>query len=114
MFMPERLIPILLVLIEEGRFSMAEPLAQRCLEICTRFECNERWERGDVKSMLGTVLAGLGRFEEAEPLLLEGYRELNRKPYAFDEAGRALGWIVDLYEAWGKSDEAEAWRAKVK
>jgi tetratricopeptide (TPR) repeat protein len=111
-FMPARLIPILLVLIEQGRFAVAEPLARRCLEICTRFECHERWEKGDAQCILGAVLAGLGRFKEAESLLLEGYRDLSRKPHAFEEAARALEWIVELYEKWGKPDEAAAWRAR--
>ena len=63
-------------------------------------------------SLLGGALAGQGMREEAEPLLIEGYEKLQAPDVPIWKArkAKALQRIVDLYEAWGKPDEAAKWR----
>ncbi len=66
--------------------------------------------------MLGACLTGQKKYDEAEPLLVEGYRGiLARKDkiaisdrYFLD---RARGWIISLYEVWGKPAKAAAWQS---
>jgi tetratricopeptide (TPR) repeat protein len=70
------------------------------------------------KSLLGASLLGQKNYAGAEPLLVQGYEGLKPQP-GFNEdltplARRyrveALGWLVQLYDAWDKPDEAAKWR----
>lgn len=62
-------------------------------------------------SGLGTSLVHLGRYEEAEPLLLEGYRgRIEVFDAADDRTQRAIQGLVTLYESWNKPDEAAEFR----
>ena len=65
-------------------------------------------------SGLGAILTKLGRHDEAETFLLEAHRGL------VDSSGSdhvrtltAAGYLVELYEAWGKPDQAAEWRAEL-
>lgn len=59
--------------------------------------------------LLGDCLTELGRYQEAEQLLLEGYRVLREEQ---DQAARdAVERLVSLYDAWGKPDLAAEYRA---
>ena len=67
---------------------------------------------------LGGSLLGQAKYAEAEPLLLAGYegmraREAKTPRVKEDLPGTAGERIVRLYEAWGKPEEAKAWRAKL-
>ena len=78
-------------------------------------------------SQLGETISGQGRHAEAETMLVESYRELAKHPtpptwfvtitperpnrFAI-ERRRARERVVALYEAWGKQDQAEQWRAQ--
>ena len=64
----------------------------------------------------------VGAHADAEPLLLDNYRGLKR---AADEAGvasqsqrvllrDAVARLIDLYDAWGKPDEAAKWRNELE
>ena len=65
--------------------------------------------------MLGASLAGQKKYAEAEPLLLEGYRGMEERKaragspdsYYLNRAGE---WIVQLYQSWGKPEQAAEWR----
>jgi hypothetical protein len=69
-------------------------------------------------SLLGGALLGRGRYAEAEPLVVAGYRGMK------DRADRLPMWersyllaaaerVVRLYEEWGRPDQASAWKAKL-
>ena len=67
------------------------------------------------ESILGEHLVLARRFAEAGTLLLKGERGLvairgGDAPIIQDARGR----LVKLYEAWGKPEEAAAWRSKLK
>jgi hypothetical protein len=70
-----------------------------------------RWTYHWVSGLLGACLAGLGNFEEAEPLLLESYEQMDPPEALRMHKRDALERIVSLYEAWGREDRAAEWRA---
>jgi hypothetical protein len=76
------------------------------------------WFVFSIKSLLGASLSSQKRFAEAEPLLLASFAGLSAQeskiPLQSKKSLReALLRIVGLYEAWGKAQEAEKWRAKL-
>ena len=56
-------------------------------------------------------LVELGRYEEAEPLLLEAYPRLRLEHP--DRAEDTIRYLVKLYDAWGMPEKAAEWRAKL-
>jgi hypothetical protein len=73
--------------------------------------------------VLGASLLGQKKYAEAEPLLREGYRRIKRQPELEGSVPtpldrrylrEALGWLVRLYEEWGKPEQAAKWREERK
>jgi serine/threonine-protein kinase len=101
-----------------GRFHMnigdpvaAEPFERRKLQIYTETLGPDHAWTAFAKATLGSCLTAMGRFAEAERLLLESYTALHAGPGPEDRYTRdALGRLVTLYEAWGKADRAEQYR----
>ncbi len=61
----------------------------------------------------GKCLTRLGRYEEAERHLLAAYRAQVAAAGDEDEDAQAfVAWLIELYEAWGKPEQAATWRAK--
>src|SRR5262249_40423231 len=99
-----------------GRPGEAEPPLREALQIKTRVEPNA-WRTAVVKGWLGAALLRQQKYEEAEPLLLAGHAEMTarrRLMPAWDapEMDRAARFLVELYTALGKSEEAARWQAK--
>lgn len=68
----------------------------------------------DAEWLLGACLRGLGRYPEAEPLLLGSYPSLKRwRGERHDRTREALDSIIDLYVRWGKPEKAAAYRAMI-
>lgn len=109
---------VIMAYLPQGKFSESEPLAREVLDFYRRKQ-PDTWFRFLSESMLGASLAGLKRYAEAEPLLLDGYQGmLARKarslgPAGMSEWNAARKWIVELYEAWGKPEMAAEWRKKM-
>jgi tetratricopeptide (TPR) repeat protein/tRNA A-37 threonylcarbamoyl transferase component Bud32 len=60
----------------------------------------------------GRCLAKLGRFEEAEPHLLEGYQDLlTALGPDHDDTLRSVKYLAQLYEAWNRPEDAAVYRA---
>jgi tRNA A-37 threonylcarbamoyl transferase component Bud32 len=119
-----RPLPEILKRIEEstvdlGRFldetDHAEEAEALLRDALARVRCLQGDGHVDMVSALrpfAVVLNARGRFAEAEPLLLDGYAAL-LPPGRWDARRRAgLERIVELYEVWGKPDEAAGWRAR--
>ncbi len=69
---------------------------------------------GVATSLVGNCLAGQGRQEEAEQLLLAGYSTLVDAAGPYDDTTLdALARIAQFYDSHGQSERAEAWRAKI-
>jgi len=98
-------------LINQGWFVEAERVLRECLERYQADLPKSDWRIGRVTSLLGESLARQEKFEEAEPLLLEGYATLSQLaddfPRIFDQARQRL---VELYEAWGHPEQADPYR----
>ena len=65
------------------------------------------------KGWLGKCLTGLGRYQEAQTLLLESYHGFKETSYR-QRTLRALEALVILYQKWPKPDEAAEYRALLK
>jgi len=101
----------------EGKFTQCEPLAREA-EAFQQTHQPDNWQRFWAESLLGAGLAGEKRYVEAESLLLEGYRGMwerkDRMPVPkLRDVDSAKGWIVQLYETWGKPQKAAEWRHSI-
>ena len=97
------------------QYPAAETYLRECLTIREK-QLPDDWVLFNTKSMLGGALAGQKKFQEAEPLLVEGYsgmkdREEKIPPAAKTRLPEAIRRLVDLYTAWEKPEEAAKWRA---
>ncbi len=98
------------------KFDDSWPLAREAFEF-GRTRQPDAWQTFRTQSLLGVSLAGQQKFEEAESLLLEGYRGMvDRKDrmgvanmYHLD---RAYDWILEMYQSWGKPERAAEWRGR--
>ena len=62
----------------------------------------------------GQCLTALERYKEAEALLVPAYEGLAASlGPQHEQTGKALAYVIDLYEAWGKTEAVDAWRAKL-
>jgi serine/threonine-protein kinase len=99
-------------LIASGRAGMGESAARECIAIRERaLDAQDQWLTTNARSLLGAALAGQGRFEEAEAILLDADRALRSSILVPAENQRkARERIVALYEAWGKPERADEFR----
>ena len=99
----------------------AEPLLREGLRIRTyapglvpsrrRTFVEDDWSIGATKSLLGASLVALGRYDDAERVLLEAEHDLQSSPAVSDAELRTTRTrLVDLYVAWRKADKASAYR----
>ena len=73
---------------------------------------DDDWSPGATKSLLGATLVSLGRYNEAETVLLAARNDLASHGTPQQAAMRTtLTRLVQLYVAWGKRDRAESYRA---
>ncbi len=101
-----------------GRMTMAEGEGEDAVaafEKARRLVVSLRGENASatcrVSIELGGALTGLGRFDEAETLLLWTQQTLSAKgPAATRDLDRAKAALVKLYTAWKKPDQAARWR----
>jgi non-specific serine/threonine protein kinase/serine/threonine-protein kinase len=106
------------VYLKEGKYGQAEPLLREELSGYPKGK-TDSWDRFNCESLLGGSLAGQEMYLKAEPLLLSGYEGLHRQestvPFSRRvEVKHAAERIVQLYEAWGRTDKAADWRKKVQ
>jgi non-specific serine/threonine protein kinase/serine/threonine-protein kinase len=102
-------------LLGQKKYAEAEPLLRQSLEVREQKMPGD-WRTFSAKSMLGESLLGQQKYAKAEPFLLQGYegtkqREPKVPPQYRGRLVEALERLVRLYDAWGKKDEAQKWRA---
>jgi len=112
------LAEVSLGLLQHRQYPAAETYLRECLTIREK-KLPDDWVLFNTKSMLGGALAGQKKFQEAEPLLLEGYSGMKDRPAKIPPAaktrlGEAIRRLVDLYTAWDRPEEAEKWRKKLE
>jgi tetratricopeptide (TPR) repeat protein len=70
------------------------------------------WSIGAAKGLLGSTLVALGRYGEAEAVLLDARRDLEAEPGPPVRDVRATNTrLAELYEAWGRPERAAEYRA---
>jgi eukaryotic-like serine/threonine-protein kinase len=89
----------------------AEPLLRKALQSFRRALPGTDWRIGTVESLLGASLTSLGRFEEAESLLLDADGILkNLQGQQGGESSATRARLVALYDAWGRPEKATPYR----
>jgi tetratricopeptide (TPR) repeat protein len=96
----------------------AAPLVEESLAISEQEQPNGflTWS---TKLMLGTALVAQKKYSEAEPLLLRVYESVRQDDGKFRQERnfvrtQTLEQLIQLYDGWGKKDEAEKWRKKLE
>ncbi|MCG8409231.1 MAG: serine/threonine-protein kinase [Phycisphaerales bacterium] len=99
---------------KQGDYVAAEAYCRQALDI-RRAELPDGSPRvAETETLLAACLITLGRFEEAEPLLLNCYSVLEKaRTLSSPITQAALLQLVELYEAWDKPEEAARWREKL-
>jgi hypothetical protein len=105
-------------LLQQKKPGEAEPVLRECLAIRAKKE-PDAWTAFNTKSMLGGALLGQQKYADAEPLLLQTYEGMKQRADMIPKDGRArvteaLARLVQLYDAWGKPDEAAKWRKELE
>jgi non-specific serine/threonine protein kinase/serine/threonine-protein kinase len=103
------------LLLAQERFEEAEALLAPAVDAARHVLSRENVVTRALILRHGAALAALGRHAEAEAELREAY-EISLPTYGADDerTQQAVLALVDLYEAWGKPDRAEEWRAKLE
>jgi tetratricopeptide (TPR) repeat protein/tRNA A-37 threonylcarbamoyl transferase component Bud32 len=98
----------------EGKYEEAERLAREGLEIYSNALSAENMKIVSAEVTLGDIFAGQGRYTEAESLLLGGLEAMERvEERALYRLG-TLEALVDLYDAMGETEKADASRARIE
>jgi len=98
----------------QGKPSEAEPLYQTVVRTAPRALPAGHWQIALYQGLYGQCLVRLQRYEQAEAELLQSYAGLVAALGASHERTlRAVERLVTLYEAWGRSEQAAEWQAKL-
>ena len=90
-------------------------LSPRLIPNRRRIFPEDDWSIGATKSLLGASLIALGRYSEAEAVLLEARSDLAAaSPPSDRDLQQTIMRLVDLYVAWGKRDKAAQYRALLR
>jgi hypothetical protein len=105
-----------LAYLSQGKFVECERLAREATEADKKIRPDD-WQRFRAESLLGASLAGEKKYDEAEPLLVEGYQGMLARKDRIDVPYRyhldlAHQWLVQLYQAWGRPAKAAEWSKK--
>jgi tetratricopeptide (TPR) repeat protein len=101
------------ILVLRGRPSEGESALRECLAIREANLEPGDWLIASARLGLGHTLAAQDRSEEAEPLLLTSYEELQAKTQTpRSRLEKAREFLADLYERWGRPEEAARWRGE--
>jgi serine/threonine-protein kinase len=98
--------------LEQGETGVAEELVREALDVQEATLPADHWRIAYARTLLGHCLAARSQFQEAEPLLLDGYDALQTARGAKDRCvQKTLRRLVSLYEAWDRPDRTAAWSA---
>ena len=100
------------LLLGEGESNGAESLARQCVEVRRRALPEGHWQIAEAQSLLGACLHAQREFERAEQLLLQSLDVLRQSRAATDRhTATTIRRLAELYEAWGRPEEAAKYRA---
>jgi len=97
----------------QGRTKEAEAMSRQALAYYTGRYRDHHWRIASIKSVLGACLTQQGRYAEAEPMLQDALPHL-RKAFGpvHPHTRKIHERLADLYEAWGKPEQAKAYRGE--
>jgi tetratricopeptide (TPR) repeat protein len=93
------------LLLAERRFDEALKVAIEARRILALSLPDNHWRVAMAKNTQGAALTGLGRYKEAEPLLVGSLEKLYGSPVP-DLPARGRQRLVELYTAWGRPQDA--------
>jgi tetratricopeptide (TPR) repeat protein len=93
------------LLLAERRFDEAMKVAVDARRVLALSLPDDHWRVAMAKNTQGAALTGLGRYKEAEPLLVGSLDHLYGSPVP-DLPARGRKRLVELYTAWGRPEEA--------
>ncbi len=100
------------LLLDQGEVDEAGELLASALVTARGSESGPSALEASIESYWGAYLTAVGRYPEAEPFVIEGYRALREaKGAGHTDTQEARGFVAKLYEAWGRDDEAARYRA---
>jgi tetratricopeptide (TPR) repeat protein len=110
-------------LLKQQKYAEAEPVFRERLTILQKKPSQARltWQP---QSQLGAALLGQQKYAEAEPLLIQAYQGMKKMerdvghelpgPSTKGRVTESLEWLVQLYDAWNKPEEAAKWRKELE
>ncbi|MCC7015413.1 MAG: protein kinase [Planctomycetes bacterium] len=100
-------------LLDLGQGARAEPILRRVLEDRRARLDPSHWRLASSEALVARSLALQGRHAEAEPILLACQERLERALGARSvRVVIGLDHLAELYESWGRPDEARVWRER--
>jgi serine/threonine protein kinase/tetratricopeptide (TPR) repeat protein len=101
--------------VNKGAYEEAEQSFLEAISVFKKTFPENHWQIANANSLLGGCLSKLRRYSEAEKLLVESYSMINKQFGASHRrAIAALKRVIELYEAWGKSEKADEYRVLLK
>ncbi|MHC4945243.1 MAG: tetratricopeptide repeat protein [Planctomycetota bacterium] len=98
------------VLLNQGFHSEVERMLEEAFEIVALYYPEENIHEALFSATYGKLLFQQERYEEAERYLRKAFEIFSDiRGEDSPQAQYVIGLLVDLYEAWGKPEEAEAW-----
>lgn len=98
-----------------GEAREAKPLLEESLQMHRQRFPERNGRSANIESILGSCLTALGMYDDAEPLVLSAYETLDTcRSAPPTQTTTGLDRVVQLYEAWGKPDQAAQWRNRRK
>jgi serine/threonine protein kinase len=98
-----------------GKYAAAEATYREALSIQRKMFADTDYQIATTKGLLGAALTGARRYAEAESLLLSAYSVIAERfgdPHPRTQA--MLKRIVNLYAAWGKPQEADRFKSRIR
>jgi serine/threonine protein kinase len=119
----EELLHVASNLLMQKKYAAAETILGERLAILQK-EQSQGAPTSETQALLGAALLGQQKYSEAEPLLVQGYQGMKASqkgpgqqhhgPGTNRRLNDVLERLVQLYDAWGKKNEADKWRTELK
>jgi hypothetical protein len=105
-------------LLQQKKYPEAEMKLRESLKVREQKQ-PDAWTTFNTKSLLGGSLLGQKKYAEAEPLLLQGYEGMKQCQAQMPKAAKArlseaVERLVELYDAWGRPEDAARWRKELE
>ena len=95
------------IIVAQREYTAAEPILRECVQLPELVLPDSDWRIASVRSILGASLAGQGKFDEAEPLMVKALNALQGDPESpVTKVREALVRLVKLYDARREPEKA--------